>query len=263
MNRFSFSVVVSALLLLLSACKSAPTSSRANGPAPKADPIIASEPLNPATLGDVTGTITFKGKAPDALTIDTSMDPACVSPGGPPKAEQYVVNNGKLANVFLYVKNGPAAAMDAGTATDAPVVLDQKGCVYVPHVVAIMHGGSVEFRNDDQTMHNIHTMDATVGNETVDISQGPHGDPQVRSFPQAENMIPVRCNNHPWMNAFINVSPTAFFAVSDAAGHFALHGLPAGTYTIGAVHEKLGEQTMQVTVNAKATATADFTFAIK
>ena len=150
-----------------------------------------------------------------------------------------------------------------GTPTDAPVVLDQKGCVYVPHVVAIMHGGSVEFRNDDPTMHNIHTMDATVGNETVDISQGPHGAPQVRSFPQAENMIQVRCNNHPWMNAFINVSPTAFFAVSDASGHFSLHGLPAGTYTIGAVHEKLGEQTMQVTVNAKGTATADFAFAMK
>ncbi|RXH55061.1 carboxypeptidase regulatory-like domain-containing protein [Granulicella sibirica] len=261
MNRFPVSVVA-ALLLVFTACKKAP-SPASNGPAPTADPVTASEPLNPATLGDVTGTITFKGKAPEALTIDTSMDPACGSPGGSPKAEQYVVNNGKLANVFLYVKNGPVAAMSVGTATDTPAVLDQKGCVYVPHVIAIMRGGSVEFHNDDPTMHNIHTLDATVGNETVDISQGPHGAPQVRSFPQAENMIPVRCNNHPWMNAFINVSPTAFFAVSDPTGHFTLRGLPAGTYTIGAVHEKLGEQTMQITVNAKATATADFAFAAR
>jgi hypothetical protein len=140
--------------------------------------------------------------------------------------------------------------------------MDQVGCKYVPHVIALMRGGSVEFRSSDGTMHNIHTM-PTGGNQTIDISQGPKGTPQIKQFNQPEAMIPVRCNNHPWMNAFINVSATPFFAVTDADGHFNISGLPAGNYTLGAVHEKMGEQTITVTVEPKETAKADFSFSVK
>ena len=168
--------------------------------------------------------------------------------------------NGKLANVYVYVKSGPAAVMDLEP-SGTPVVLDQVGCQYRPHVVAVQAGGSVEFRNSDNTMHNIHTMPTVVGNEVIDVSQGPKGAPQVRMFPQVEAMLPVRCNNHPWMNAFINVAPTPFFAVTGADGSFTLTGLPAGVYTIGAVHEKMGEQTTQVTVAANQLAKANFDFA--
>jgi plastocyanin len=164
--------------------------------------------------------------------------------------------------VYLYVKSGPAEAMNAPHDAKASVVLDQKGCVYTPHVIAVAAGGYVEFRNEDPTMHNIHTMPTMVGNETVDVSQGPRGAAQTKQFKAAEAMIPVRCNNHPWMNAFINVSATPFFAVSDGAGHFEIHGLPAGEYVLGAVHEKMGEQTMQVTVKAGGNTHADFAFAI-
>jgi uncharacterized protein (DUF2141 family) len=101
------------------------------------------------------------------------------------------------------------------------------------------------------------------GNPSIDISQGPKGPPQTKQFNQLEVMLPVRCNNHPWMNAFINLSATPFFAVTDANGHFSIDGLPAGTYTLGAVHEKMGEQTMTVTVQPKGTAKADFTFSVK
>jgi hypothetical protein len=124
-----------------------------------------------------------------------------------------------------------------------------------------MQGGSVEFRNSDLTMHNIHTMPTVVGNESIDVSEGPKGQPVTKQFAKPELMIPVRCNNHPWMNAFINVSQTPFFAVTDASGKFSITGLPAGEYTLGAVHEKLGEKDIQVTVPAKGTATADFSFA--
>ncbi len=223
-------------------------------------PVVA---LDPATLGDVTGTIRFTGKAPAPVKIDTSMDPACGLGGGPDAmSEQYVVKDGKLANVYLYVKSGPAEAMNAQHDVKASVVLDQKGCVYTPHVIAVAAGGFVEFRNEDPTMHNIHTMPTSVGNETVDVSQGPRGVPQTKQFKAPETMIPVRCNNHPWMNAFVNVSATPFFAVSDGAGHFEIHGLPAGEYVFGAVHEKMGEQTMQVTVKAGGSTHADFAFAI-
>lgn len=244
------------MCLTLTACKTPPPESK-----PEAA-TVSTAPLDPATLGEVSGTVSFKGKPPAPLAIDVTMDPACSVPGVSPKAEQFVVKDGKLANVYLYVKSGPAAAMSAPAPAAAPVVLDQKGCVYTPHVVAIMRGGKVEFRNSDPTMHNIHTMPTTVGNEAVDISESAGSAPRMSHFAQAEAMIPVRCNNHPWMNAFINVSATPFFAVSDAAGHFDLHGLPAGDYTLGAVHEKLGEQTLQVTVKAGTTSKADFNFAI-
>ncbi|MDE1177892.1 MAG: carboxypeptidase regulatory-like domain-containing protein [Edaphobacter sp.] len=208
--------------------------------------------------GSVTGVVHFKGQAPARLQIDMTMDPAC-GKGAANLTEQYVVNNGGLANVYVYVKSGPAAAMQAGPMTSAPVVLDQVGCRYVPHVIAVMKGGVVEFRNSDGTMHNIHTMPQS--NPGVDVSEGPKGAPEQRRFDTPEVMIPVRCNNHPWMNAFINVSATPFFAVTDADGRFSIEGLPPGTYTLAAVHEKLGEQTFQLTVASKSQATAEFTFA--
>ena len=112
-------------------------------------------------------------------------------------------------------------------------------------------------------MHNVHTLPTAEGSQPIDISQGPKGTPQTKQFNHVEVMIPVRCNNHPWMNAFVNVSATPFFAVSGSDGHFTIHGLPAGTYTLAAVHEKLGEQTMTVTVEPQQTAKADFSFSMK
>jgi hypothetical protein len=220
-------------------------------------------PLDPATMGTVSGTIRLAGKPPTPVKIDMSMDPVCSMTGGDNFAEQYIVHGGKLANVYVYIKSGPPAAMSATAPTPAPVVLDQVGCKYVPHVVALMRGGSVEFRNSDSAMHNIHTLPTAAGSTPIDISQGPKGAPQFEQFNRVEVMIPVRCNNHPWMNAFINVSATPFFAVTDADGHFNIGGMPAGTYTLAAVHEKMGEQTMTVTVEPKGTAKADFSFGAK
>jgi plastocyanin len=195
------------------------------------------------------------------------MDPACPGPAGTRTnvlTEQYVLDDGHLANTFIYLKAGPPAAMHAPLQPLPPVVLDQQGCRYIPHVIAVQQGSSVEFRNSDPTMHNVHTLapeDGTkAANPTVDISMSPQGKPIVRQFNKPELMIPVRCNNHPWMNAFINVSATPFFAVSDAAGHFSLDGLPPGAYLLAAVHEKLGEQDLNVTVPAGGAATATFTF---
>ena len=218
----------------------------------------------PVGGGSVGGTVALNGVPPTKIKIDTSMDPACgIGSSSPVYTEQYVGSKGKLGNVYVYVKDGPPAALQAGPRTTQPVMLDQKGCQYQPHVIALMAGGYVQFGNSDPTMHNIHTMPAVAGNEVVDVSQGPRGATVTKQFTKPEVMMPVRCNNHPWMNAFINVSPTPFFAVTDASGHFSLNGLPAGQYTIAAVHEKLGERDVQVTVPADGAAKADFAFAMK
>jgi plastocyanin len=236
------------------------TGCKPHTPAPAAD-IPAVKPAYTGPTGSVTGTISFTGKPLAPVVIDTSMDPACsIGSTGNVTTEQFVVTAGKLANVFLYLKSGPAAAMQAAPAPSQPVILDQKNCRYTPHVIAVQQGGTVEFHNSDSTMHNIHTMPTAVGNETIDVSQGPKGAPQSKQFAKPELMIPVRCNNHPWMNAFINVSATPFFAVTDNSGHFELRGLPPGDYVLGAVHEKLGEKTIAVHVAPDTTANAELAF---
>ncbi len=255
----SFALSGLAFILALSGCKpnAAPQNSE-----PPASPRTSAPQLPQPDAGAITGTVLFKGKSPAPATIDTAMDPAC-SLGtaiATLPVEQFVVHAGKLANVFLYIKSGPPAAMQAVPANAAPVIMDQRHCQYIPHVVGVFQGGTVEFRNSDPTMHNIHTLPTQPGNQTVDISQTPRGAPQTERFPKPELMLPVRCNNHPWMSAFINVSSTPFFAVSDASGGFTITGLPPGDYVLGAVQEKLGEKIIQLTVPAKQTAKADFTF---
>ncbi len=117
-------------------------------------------------------------------------------------------------------------------------------------------------------MHNIHAMpdqsaNASTSNFALDISQPAGSAPRTQTFSTPEVMLPIRCNNHPWMSAFINVAPNPWFAISGVDGKFTITGVPPGTYTLAAVHEKLGEQDMQVTVPAKSAAQASFTFAAK
>jgi len=213
-----------------------------------------------ANAGAIIGVVHFTGHTPTRVPIDMSMDPACSMTAGQNLSEQYMVNDGKLANVFVYVKSGAPASVAPPDAR--PIVLDQKGCRYTPHVIAVQQGGSVEFRNSDPTMHNVHTV-SVAGNPQVDVSEGPAGAPQTRQFTTPELMMPIRCNNHPWMEAFLNVAPNRFFGVTREDGTFSIAGLPPGTYTLAAVHEKLGERDMQVTITAKSQSRADFTFTTK
>lgn len=259
-HRWAGAVLTAVTVAGLTSCKPSPAVKQGavlgNGSKP------ANQPLDPATLGAVSGTVRFEGKPPERIKIDMSQDPACTLGADDNYSEQYVVHEGKLANVFVYVKSGPPMIAAEPASSGDTVVMDQKGCRYTPHVVAVRRGGSVEFRNSDSTMHNIHTL-PTEDTKQVDISQAPKGASQTVQFKQPEIMMPVRCNNHPWMNAFINVADTPFFAVTDKDGHFSIEGLPAGTYLLGAVHEKMGEQTITITVKPHETGKAEFSFALK
>ncbi|GGH15867.1 carboxypeptidase regulatory-like domain-containing protein [Silvibacterium dinghuense] len=241
-------------LILLSALALAGAGCKKSGPAAPAQNYVS---IDPATAGTISGTIHYEGKPPARIPIDMGQDPACTFADAN-LTEQYVVHNGGLANVFLYVKSGLGDKVYA--IPTSPVVMDQKGCRYTPHVVGLRVGQPIKFTNSDNTMHNVH-MTPTLGtNQAADLSEPPNDAGETRVLSSPELMIPVRCNNHPWMEAFINVIDNPFYAVSDTDGHFTIHGLPPGTYTIEAVHEVLGKQTATVTVASQQTATANFTF---
>lgn len=225
---------------ILSGCNrtSSPTTSTAAPPAPK----IA---VDPTSTGSISGTVHFAGTAPATVKIDMSFDPACaMSPRGENLVSPITAREGKLANVFVYVKIAPFLA-DWATPKEH-VVVDQIGCRYEPHVVGAMAGQTVEFRNSDNTDHNIHA--APKDNPEWNESQQPKSAPLLKHFDKPEIMVPVKCNQHPWMKMYVNVVASPLFAVTDANGNFEIKGLPPGDYTIAAAQEKLGERTMTVKV---------------
>lgn len=222
----------------------------AEQPAPKAANIT----VDSATSGTITGVVSFTGAAPKLKPLDMTQDPGC--PSSPQPSEAVVLSGNKLANVFVYVKEGlPAGTFAVPT---EPVTLDQKGCRYNPHVLGIMVGQPLKITNTDSANHNIHDMPNS--NQPFNESQTPTDKPITKTFSKPEVMIPVQCNQHPWMRAYIGVLTHPYFAVSATDGTFAIKNLPPGDYTLAAVHEKFGEQTMKVTVGPKATAKAAFGF---
>ncbi len=207
----------------------------------------------------VTGKVAFDGTAPKMPTLDMSDKPDCVKAhaGAPVKSQEVVVNgNGTLKNTFVWVKSGlPADKTWKVPASN--VQLDQKGCMYEPHVLGVMTGQNIEIKNSDPTNHNIHPA-ATV-NADFNQSQSPGTPPIMKSYARQEVLIPVKCNVHPWMRAYIGVVSHPFYAVTGDDGTFTIKGLPPGTYTIEMVHEKYGKQEQQVTVAPKDSKTVDFT----
>src|SRR5713101_3619544 len=239
-----------ALALLTGCGKKETTEEQPAAPKPAAAPAAT---IDTATAAAISGTVKFDGTAPKPARIDMSGDPNCQ---GSNNAENVIVSGGDLANVFVYVKEG------LGNRTfDIPkdaVTLNQVGCKYHPHVLGVMAGQTVKIVNGDPTTHNIHPTPKD--NREWNESQAPRAAALEKNFAREEIMLPVKCNQHPWMRMFVNVVKNPFYAVSGADGKFEIKGLPPGNYTIAFVHQKLGEQDQKVTLAAKDSKTVEVTF---
>jgi hypothetical protein len=191
------------------------------------------------------------------------QDPVCASSNPNATAEDIVVNGDKLQNVFIYIKDGKVGDKNVSSfkfdAPSQPVKLDQHGCHYVPHVIGIQVNQPFEVVNSDPTAHNVN-VDAKL-NDKFNQGQSPGAAPISKQFKRAETVIPVKCNQHPWMRAYVGVLSHPFYAVTDKDGHFEIKGVPPGTYTVVAWHEKYQQGiTQSVTVGQSEKKALDLSF---
>jgi plastocyanin len=210
-----------------------------------------------AAGSNISGKVRLEGTPPLATRLQMVSDPACAKAHTSPAMSEDVVtgSDGGLQNVVVYVSDG--LTEQNFPAPTQPAVLEQKGCLYKPHVVALQSGQTLKVMNDDQTTHNIHLM--PTNNREWNKSQPP-GMTIEESIARQEVSIPVKCNIHPWMKSYVAVFKHPFFAVTGSDGAFDLKNLPPGTYTVQAWHEKLGTSTQKVTVGAGETKNVEFVF---
>jgi hypothetical protein len=242
-NRYNFAAVLSAVVL---ACCAA---------------LILSQGVNASGEGKITGTVKLDGAAPHMKGIDMSKDPYCVKQHANDTAhlESVVAGaNGGLENVVLYISDWSGATQ---TSTEAPV-FNQKNCMYTPHVLALDTGQTFKVTTSDQTTHNIHPLpNPMTGNIPWNQSQPPGAAPVEKNW-KAVEVIPVKCNIHPWMNGW-HVVVKGPYATTDENGAYTINNVPPGNYTVTAWQEVYGTQAQKVTVAVGKAGTADFTFKAK
>jgi len=242
--------------LALSACSGSGGKPEVKAPEPVPKP--AYYRVDPATAGVIHGVVRFKGSRPPMKPIDMSSDPACVEAHhAKPYDESLVVGEkGALANVFVYIKDGLEGKSFEPSAQPATIV--QSGCSFRPRVLGLEVGQTLEVVNSDPVTHNIHPL-AEINREW-NHSQGAGDPPISRRFLKPEIMIPVKCNIHSWMRAYMGVVDHPYFAVSGKDGAFEISNVPPGDYVVEAWQEKLGTKRENITLPGSGKVETAFTF---
>ena len=218
----------------------------------------AAKPVDAATAGTVTGSIKLDGTAPKPRNINMAAEPNCATQHSTPAQTEDVVpgDGGTLQNVVVYLKGDFSQYSFPPMST--PVTIDQKGCQYHPHVLALETGEPLSVVNSDQTTHNIHPVPKD--NREWNESQPPGASPIMQSFARPEVSIPVKCNVHPWMKAYIAVFNNPYFQVTGKDGAFTIKNVPPGTYTVTAWHEVYGSSEQMVTIGPSESKSVTITF---
>ena len=263
MKRMSIGSFLLALLVVIGCGSGKPQDAAATNAAAPEKPVQLAEATDAAPAAapasgsaSITGHVKLTGTAPARAKVKMDADPFCAQQHTSPVFSEDVVvsDQGQLADVFVYVKDGVQGSYPAPT---TPVVLTQKGCWYTPHVFGIQPGQPLEVVNEDATMHNVNAKPKA--STPFNLAQ-PKPMKSTKTFSKPEVPVPFKCNVHPWMNAYAGVVAHPFFAVSSADGAFTISGLPAGTYTVEAWQEKFGVQSQSVTVGDGESKTVEFTF---
>jgi len=211
---------------------------------------------------DIVGVITLKGTPPAEKEITPLMEnPDCAKmhPTAPTTHFYAVGAKGELADVIVSLKGVTGKSTGASA---PPAVLDQKGCLYTPTILAVQTGQKLVVKNSDPCVHNVHATPAVPGNPETNHGQAPGAVDLTYTFAQPEMFLRFKCDVHPWMFAWVSVFDSPYFCVSDKDGKFVIKNVPPGKYTVEAAHRKLGTQTQDVEVK-DSDATVNFTFEVK
>ncbi|MBI3767073.1 MAG: hypothetical protein HY271_01105 [Deltaproteobacteria bacterium] len=245
-RRTARALLVLATVIVAGGCE------RALGPTPRAS--RTPTPLDAATTGTITGHVRFAGDLPAPRRVEVASDPTCAAahPEGL-TLEEVRTDAGMLAEAFVYVAHGLEDRVFA--VPETPVVVDQRGCLYVPRVVGVQVGQRIEFVNSDDTLHNVHgTPDKS---SAWNFGLGFQGARRAIAIDRPEVPVAVQCDVHPWMHAALGVVEHPYFAVTGRDGAFTLAHVPAGHYIVAAWHPRLGGREQAVDVLAGGTATLE------
>jgi plastocyanin len=222
--------------------------------------IAATWIATPALAGSVTGTVKFDGQAPSLRPLAMDADPVCAKKHDKPVPNEMLSlgSGNTMANVLVRVTGGLPSGKSYPAPKD-PIVMDQKGCIYHPHVFAMQQGQKFKVLNSDGVLHNVHALPSS--NAQFNMAMPPNRTEAEHVFDKAEETpFKIKCDVHPWMTAYTAVLTNPFYSVTKDDGKFSIADLPAGTYEIEAWHEKLGSKKEKVTVGDKDEKTVDFTF---